>query len=99
MDRIYHGRMTKNADWTNRLIGPYPEKCLVPTAAPFWKYSEDIPNTGVKTRAQYKKQATVSNRAFNTYFRNKNKESIEQWKAAPDSEFYVMKSSNRFYVV
>ena len=91
--------MTKNTDWTNQLIGPYPEKCLVSTATPFWKYSEDIPNIGVKTRAQYKKQATVSNRAFNTYFRNKNKESIERWKTAPDSEVYVMKSSNRFYVV
>ena len=67
MDRIYHGCMTKNADRTNRLIGP-GEKCLVPTARPFWKYIEDIPAVGVKTRKQYKNQPTASNRTFGTYF-------------------------------
>ena len=98
MDRIYHGCMTKNADSTNRLIGP-EKKCLVPTARPFWKYIEDIETSGVKTRTQYKKQPTVSNRAFDIYFRNKNKEDIEQWETALDSEVYVLKPSDRFYVV
>ena len=87
MDRIYHGRMTKNTDWTNQLIGPYPEKCLVSTATPFWKYSEDIPNIGVKAGAQYKKQATVSNRAFNTYFRTKTKKVLNDGKQPPTQRF------------
>ena len=91
MDRIYHGCMTQNADRTNRLIGP-GETCLVPTARPFWKYVEDIETSGVKTRTQYKRQPTVSNKAFDTYFRNKNKEDIERWKTAPDSEVYILKA-------
>ena len=88
MDRIYHGCMTQNADRTNRLIGP-GETCLVPTARPFWKYVEDIETSGVKTRTQYKRQPTVSNKAFDTYFGNKN---IERWKTAPDSEVYILKA-------
>ena len=88
MDRIYHGCMTQNADRTNRLIGP-GENCLVPTVRPFWKYVEDIETSGVKTRTQYKRQPTVSNKAFDTYFRNKN---IERWKTAPDSEVYILKA-------
>ena len=91
MDRIYHGCMTQNADRTNRLIGP-GEKCLVPTVRPFWKYVEDIETSGVKTRTQYKRQPTVSNKAFDTYFRNKNKEDIERWKTASDSEVYILKA-------
>ena len=91
MDRIYHGCMTQNADRTNRLIGP-GENCLVPTVRPFWKYVEDIETSGVKTRTQYKRQPTVSNKAFDTYFRNKNKEDIERWKTASDSEVYILKA-------
>lgn len=83
MDRIRHGCMTKSADGTNRLIGP-GEKCLVPTAKPFWKYIENIETSGVKTHTQYKKQPTVSNRAFDTYFRDKTKEDIERWETASD---------------
>ena len=80
-----------------RLIGP-GEKCLVPTVRPFWKYFENIETSGVKMRTQYKKQPTVSNRAFNIYFQNKNKEDIERWKTAPDSEVYVLKPSGGFNV-
>ena len=65
MDRIYHDCMTKNAEGTNRLIAP-GEKCLVPTARPFWKYIEDILNNGIKTRRQYKNQPTVCNGTFGT---------------------------------
>ena len=97
MDRLYHGCMTKDADGTNRLIGP-GEECPVPTVRPFWKYIEDIETSGLKTRTKYKKQATVSNTAFDTYFENKNKEDIERWETAPDSEVYVLKPSDRFYV-
>ena len=98
MNRIYQGCMTKNVDGTNRLIGP-GEQCLIPTVQPFRKYVEDIPDTGVKKRRQSKNQPTVSNKKFNAHFENKNKEHIEWWMRAPDSEVYVMKSSDRFYVV
>ena len=97
MDRLYHGCMTKDADGKNRLIGP-GEECPVQTVRPFWKYIEDIDTSGLKTRTQYKKQSTVSNTAFDTYFENKNKEDIERWETAPDSEVYVLKPSDRFYV-
>ena len=98
IDQIYHVCMTKNADGRSR-ITEVDKKCLVPTARPFWKYIEDIETSGVKTRTQYKKQPTVSNRAFDIYFRNKNKEDIEQWETALDSEVYVLKPSDRLYVV
>ena len=98
MDRLYHGCMTKDADGTNRLIGP-GEECPVPTVRPFWKFIEDIETSGLKTRTLYEKQSTVSNRAFDTYFENKNKEDIERWETAPDSEVYVLKPSDRFYFV
>ena len=98
IDCIYQGCMRKNADGTNRIISP-KERCLLPTARAFWKYIEDIPNTGVKTPTQYNKQPLVTNRAFETYFRNKNKEDIELWETAPDSEVYVLKPSDRFYII
>ena len=96
MDRIYHGCMTKNAGGTNRVIGP-GEKCFVPTAQAFWKYIEDIPHTGIKTRRQSKNLPTVSKKQFDAYFQNK--ERIERWMTAPDSEVYVMKPSDQFYLV
>ena len=72
---------------------------LVPTSQPFWKYSEDIETLGVKRRTQYKKQPTVSNGAFNKYFRNKIKKDIERWETEPPSEAYVLKPSDRFYAI
>ena len=98
MERIYHGSMRKNADGTNRLIGPR-EKCLALTARPYWKYPEDLTDIKVKTRTQYNKQPLVTNTAFNTYFRNNIKKDIERWETAPDSEVYVLKPSDQFYVI
>ena len=88
----------KNANGSNRLI-LHGEKCLVPTSQPFWKYIEDIETSGVKTRTRYKKWPTVSNRAFDSYFPNKIKEDTERWDTAPDSEVYVFKPSDQFYVI
>ena len=62
-----------------------------------WKYIEDIPS-GIKTRSQYKREELVDRRSFDTYFRNKNKEDIERWRTAPDSEFRILKRSDYFYV-
>ena len=54
----YHGCFTKNADGTNKIIGP-GEKCLIPTAQCFWKDPEDV-RSEIKTRSQLKNQPTVS---------------------------------------
>ena len=50
MGLIYYGCMTKNADGTNKLIGP-GEKYVTPTAQCFWKDPQDV-RSGVKTRSQ-----------------------------------------------
>ena len=52
----------------------------------------------MKTCTQYKKQAAVTKRAFDTYFLNKNEENMERWKTAPGSEVCVLKP-DRFYVI
>ena len=44
--------MTKNADGTNKIIGP-GEKCLVPTDKCFWKDRQDIKNCAVKNTKSY----------------------------------------------
>ena len=71
MGLIYHGCMTKNADSTNKLIGP-GEKCVTPTAQCFWKDPQDV-RSGVKTRSQSVKQPTVSTEDYDYYFRNKER--------------------------
>ena len=72
---IYHGCFTKNADGTNKIIGP-GEKCLIPTAQCFWKDPEDV-RSGVKTRSQLKNQPTVSIEDYQYYFQKKQR--IQQW--------------------
>ena len=96
MALIYHGCMTKNADGSNKLIG-HGEKCLVPTANYFQKDPEDIKSRVVKTCSQTKNQRTVSIKDYDYYFLNKAR--INRWISALDSEVYVMKSSDHFYVV
>ena len=94
---IYHCCFRKNADGTNRVIAN-KEACLVASSVPFWKYIDDIP-VGVRTRNQYKNQELVTRRQFDNYFRNKNKEAIEQWETAPDSDVYYLKASDPIYVI
>ena len=96
MAKIYHGCMTKNADGSNKLVGP-SEQCLIPTAACFWKDPCDIKNTGVRTSSRTKNLPTVSIKDYDYYFVNRQR--IKRWITASDSELYVMKSSDRFYVV
>ena len=55
---IYHGCFTKNADSTNKLIGP-GEKCLTLTAQCFWKDPKDV-HSGVKTCSRWTNQPTMS---------------------------------------
>ena len=97
MSIIYHGCFRKNADGTNKIIAN-DERCLIPCSKPFWKYIEDIPS-GVKTRSQYKRQELVDRRTFDTYFQEKNKEDMERWRTAPDSELRILKGSDYIYVI
>ena len=83
MAQIYHGCMTKNANGTNKIIGP-AEKCLVPTDKCFWKDPQDIKNCGVKTRSHIMKEPTVSIQAYRNYF--EQKEWIDHWVLGPTSE-------------
>ena len=90
---IYHGCFTKNADGTNKLIGP-GEKCLTPTAQCFWKDPKDV-RSGVKTRSQLANQLTVSTEDYEYYF--KKKQRIDQWILG--TEKYTTKSSDQFFIV
>ena len=90
---IYHGCFTKNADGTNKLIGP-GEKCLTPTAQCFWKDPKDV-RSGVKTRSQSANQLTVSSEDYEYYF--KKKQRIDQWILG--TEKYTTKASDQFFIV
>lgn len=94
MELIYHDCAIKNADGTNKLIGP-GEKCLTSIAQCFWKDPQDIKSSGVTTRSQAARQPTVSTQDFNYYF--ENKERMRQWIFG--TEKYTMKESGQFFVV
>ena len=96
MAKIDHGCMTKNADGSNKLIGT-GKQCIISTAAWFWKNPCDIKNTSVRTRSQTKNLPTVCIKDYDYYF--ENRERIKRWITASDSEVYVMKSGDCFYVV
>lgn len=63
----------------------------------FWKFPEDIETKKVETRIQTKNEPTVSRRDRDKYFENKIR--IHRWMISSDSEVYVIKPSDRFYVV
>ena len=93
MDCIYHSCFRKNVNGTNRITGPN-ETCLVPSIKLCWKYIEDIIG-GVKTRVSTKNNV----REFDTFFRNKDKEDMERWETALDSEVRILKPTVRIYVI
>ena len=93
MALIYHGCFTKNADGTNKLIGP-EEKCLTPTAQCFRKDPKDV-RSGVKKRSQTANQPTVSNEDYEYYFQKEQR--IVQWIS--DTEKYTTKVSGLFFIV
>ena len=68
--QICHVCVTKNADGTNKIIGP-GEKCLVPLGKCFWEDLQDIENCGVKTRSCTKKEPPVSIKPYRNYFEQK----------------------------
>ena len=76
MEKIYHGCMTKNADGTNKIIGP-GEKCLIPTDKCFWKDPRDIKKGEVKTRNCTKKEPIVSIKGYNGY--KQQRQWINRW--------------------
>ena len=93
MELIYHGCFTKNADGTNKLIGP-GEKCLTPTAQCFWKDPKDV-RSRVKTRSQSANQPTVSTEDYEYYFQKMQR--IEQWISG--TEKCTTKASDQFFIV
>ena len=93
MALIYYGCFTKNADGTDKLIGP-EEKCLTPTAQCFWKDPKDV-HSGVKTRNQLANQTTVSTEDYEQYFLKKHR--INQWILG--TEKYTTKASDQFFIV
>ena len=93
MALIYHSCFTKNADGTNKLIGP-GEKCFTPTAQRFWKNPKNV-RSGVKTRSQLTNQPTVSTEDYKYYFQKKQR--IEQWISSPEK--YTTKESDKCFVV
>ena len=68
---VYHGCFTKNADGTNKLIGP-EEKSLIPAAQCFCEDPEDV-RSGVKTCSQ----PAVSTEDYQYYFQEKQR--IQRW--------------------
>ena len=84
MNRVYHGCFTKNADGTNKIILA-GERCLCPISRPFWKFSEDILDLGVKTRSQTKKaQQCVTKETYNQHFDNKKR--FHRWIYSSDPD-------------
>ena len=93
MALIYHGCFTKNADGTNKLIGP-GEKCLTAIAQCFWKDPKDV-CSGIKTRSQSANQLTVSTEDYEYYL--KKKQRIDQWILG--TEKYTTEASDQFSIV
>ena len=92
---LHHGYFTKNADGTNRIILA-GERCLCPTAKPFWKFPEDIEMVGVKTGSQTKrKQQRVTKQAYDEYF--ENKEQFHEWITKSTSDSDVTHSADVSY--
>lgn len=97
LDCIYHGCFRKNQDGTNRIIANN-EACLLPTNNQFWKHLEHVPS-GIKTRSQYKKQDVVTIGTFERYLRQKNRDNIQRWLEADNSEVRLFEESDKFYLV
>ena len=94
MNRIYPGCFTKNADGTNKFILA-GERCLCPTAKPFWKFHEKIEMFGVKTGSQTKsEQQRVTKQAYYEY---ENKEQFHQWITKSTSDSDVTHSADVSY--
>ena len=83
MEQIYQGCMTKNANGTNKLIGP-GEKCLIPTAESFWKDPRDMKDCKVKIRSCTKYEPVVRVQDYDNYF--KQKQWINRWVLSTSSE-------------
>ena len=95
---VFHGCFRKNEDGTNRIIEK-GKRCLTPTAFPFWKKIEDILNNGVCNRLQEQKQKIVKRGQINRYWRRSGHENIKRWLEADDSDVYIMKESDTFFVI
>ena len=95
--KAFHGCCRKNQDGTNRIIEK-GKRCLTPTSYPFWKRIEDIP-IGIRTRSQEQKQKLSNRGQYNRYLRQNGGDNIKRWLEADDSDVYIMKESDTFFVV
>ena len=95
--QVFHGCWRKNQDGTNRLTEK-GKRCLTPTSYPFWKRIEDIP-IGIRTRSQEQKQKTANRGQYNRYLRWNGRDNIKRWLEAEDSDVYIMKESDSFFVI
>ena len=95
--QVFHGCCRKNEDSTNRIIEK-GKLCLAPTSYPFWKEIADIPASKIRTWSQEQKQKIASTGQFNRYLRKNGHKKIKRWLEADDSDVYVMKESDTFFV-
>ena len=95
--QVFHRCCRKNQDGTNRIIGK-GKRCLTPTSYPFWKRIEDIP-IGIRTRSQEQKQKLSNRGQYNRYLRQNGGDNIKRWLEADDSDVYIMKELDTFFVV
>ena len=70
----------------------------MPTSYPFWKRIEDIP-IGIRTRSQEQKQKIAKRGQYNRYLRQNGRNNIKRWLEADDSDVYIMKELDTFFVV
>ena len=70
----------------------------MPTSYPFWKRIEDIP-IGIRTRSQEQKQKLSNRGQYNRYLRQNGGDNIKRWLEPDDSDVYIMKELDTFFVV
>ena len=96
--QVFHGCCRKNADGTKRIIEE-GKRCLTPTSYPFWKRIPDTSTSTIRTTSKEQKQKIASRGEYNRYLRRNGRDNIKRWLEADDSDVYVMKESDTFFVV
>ena len=89
---IYHGCFTKNADGTNKFIGP-GDKRPTPTAQCFCKDPKDV-RSGVRTRSQLDNLPNVRIEDYRYCFQKK--ERIQRWISGTENS--TMRESDEFFL-
>ena len=72
---------------------------MTPTSYPFWKRIPDTSTSTIRTRSKEQKQKIASRGEYNRYLRRNGRDNIKRWLEADDSDVYLMKESDTFFVV